>query len=236
MERLRRLRRVSARGVGRLYQSSIRPALTHGSEVHGLSPNENRRVERIATAALAPASGGVSRTAKLTWHGEPLHRELTAATRQLCSELWASTQGDAAALPVSGPASLLTGWADALRFEGGWRDAVGPIHIAVLEARRAGFDAIAGFALRRGGVTLQLIRDSAALVCHHLHMGLRRTRQEALADLLYGQSSPAAGFAALPGPKSKQAHRGFATALACDALWTRSRLQSCGYRHSLSAL
>ena len=44
MVRLRRLRRVAARSVGRLFQASVRPALTHGSEVHGLSPNENRRV------------------------------------------------------------------------------------------------------------------------------------------------------------------------------------------------
>ena len=65
MERVRRLRRASPRGVARLFQASVRPALIHGSEVHGLSPNENRRVERIATAALAPASGGVSRTAKI---------------------------------------------------------------------------------------------------------------------------------------------------------------------------
>ena len=163
MERLRRLRRVAARGVGRLFQASIRPALTHGSEVHGLSPNENRRVERIATAALAPASGGIA------------HCKINMAWGALAPR---THRGHAPALfgamgfnarRRSGPACFRTSFAaDGMGgrtpFEGGWRDAVGPIHIAVLEARRAGFDAIAGFALRRGGDTLQLIRDSAALI------------------------------------------------------------------------
>ena len=54
--------------------------------------------------------------------------------------------------------------------------------------------------------------------------------QDLFADRLYNSSEHPALTCAIPGPKSKVSSAPFAKALATGALWTRGRMQQCGYQ------
>ena len=80
-----------------------------------------------------------------------------------------------------------------------------------------------------GDVTLRLATDPPALIKWHLRRALIRRRQDLPADRLYNSSEYPALTCAIPGPRSNVSSAPFAKALATGALWTRGRMQQCGY-------
>ena len=126
-------------------------------------------MEPVAVAALWPISRGASRTGKLVYHGDPLADVACAAILQLAKELWRARARDTAAVPLQGGlANLRDAWAVLLGYQGGWRDAEGPLHVAALGIARAVFRIHDGFTIASGRVAPNLLRHSPALVGDHL--------------------------------------------------------------------
>ena len=108
-------------------------------------------MEPTVVAGLWPFARGASRTGKFVYHGDPLADAALAALLQLAKEFWRARDRDAAALPLSGePANLRDAWRVVCTYEGGWRDAEGPLHVAALELQRAGFVALEGYNISCG--------------------------------------------------------------------------------------
>ena len=105
--RLARAAKLKAGGsarqrTARLFATNVRPAVEYGVSLHGLSPTENVKLETLAARALAPFCRGVSRTAKLLYHGEPAADAQTASTYAMSAECWKARDGVPGALPLGG--------------------------------------------------------------------------------------------------------------------------------------
>ena len=160
-------------------------------------------MEPVAVVALWSISRGASRTGKLVYHGDPMADVACAAILQLAKELWRARARDTAAVPLHGGiANLRDAWAVLLGYQGGWRDAEGPLHVAALELNRAGFVPQAGYTISCGRVVLNLLRHSPALVRYHLNRAHQAERAKALADRgLWVLYACGAGDGRAPGEK-----------------------------------
>ena len=63
-----------------MYKTGIRPVSEYAMGLHGVAPFEMERVEKLAMRALSPYTKGVSRTAKLAYHLEPVADAQIACT------------------------------------------------------------------------------------------------------------------------------------------------------------
>ena len=81
--RLQQLRRAAARGSERLYKTGIRPVSGYAMGLHGVSPSEMEGGRKASGASTFTVTKGVSRTARLAYHQEPVADAQIACTAQL---------------------------------------------------------------------------------------------------------------------------------------------------------
>ena len=109
--------------------------------------------------ALSPSTKGVSRTAKLAYHLEPVADAQIACTIQLLREIWRTRSRATDTLPMGGSEGLHEVWTMVMNYDQGWPKARGPAHVIRLGLDRAGAQVLPLFGIRIGDVTLRLAID-----------------------------------------------------------------------------
>ena len=89
--RIMRLRKAMTAGksrLGRLYMVGIRPAVSFGAPVNGLSDSELLKLRRTLVSPITPCHGGVSLSAKLALMGDPAWKQAVAPVVAWVSAVW----------------------------------------------------------------------------------------------------------------------------------------------------
>ena len=218
--------------VAAVARAAVAPIMAYGAAALGLAPNEAKRI-RSATLALAgPVAGGASLTAKVCVHGDPSEKPFVSPLRAWAAEVFA-----AAVAPKAHRLSLrwlCVAWA-AVRPDrpGKWPEARGPLALAARVCEHIGWTFSGPTRLTtHTGRVLELKCTAPAMV---EDLALEALRERSAKDFAAKLGAPAGSAvdvaslrAALRGIATPH-KRGLATALLCNAVWTRGRAADCGY-------
>jgi len=237
-KRLARLR-TGIRKTQKIFVGGIAPAMVYGAAVNGVSDKELLKLHRIAAYAYQPSVGGRSLTALWAVHGDPLWKPVTSAIQKWGQEVYLATNRTtkrAGILPVK---ELRDVWMEAAAsVPKKWEKSEGPLHAAMLELRRIGWEAADPFVLvtdLEGKV--KLAETPPKMLAKMLKDAVQRMHERNLAAKLnWGAEDQPERVCvdhvkALLSKKSKIDKEATLAALCAvtDAVWTGERARRAGY-------
>eukprot|EP00974_Lingulodinium_polyedra_P132251 11221014-Lingulodinium_polyedra.AAC.1 len=138
LKRAARLRAAAGPAAAKVYYCGIRPAITYGSAVHGISPTEQHRLRVALMGCKAPVSRGASLRAKMAIYGDPTAEAAIAPIITYHKELWgALTKSMPGLLTLK---DLRSYWvAAAATSSPSWACCKGPLNAMLLSLQRLGW-------------------------------------------------------------------------------------------------
>ena len=235
--RLQRLAKAAGWRAYRIATAGVLPSATYGAEVNGISNYELLSVRRACASALRPAAPGRSLDAVLLVHGDPTWKCTAAPILRLHKEVWRShTRTDPDAMDLT---AIRKAWRKAQPMETkSWAAVRGPLSACALSLQRLGWTVPVAEAplvlVNEEGQRLILTERSPALLAKDIQASATRLLEKAVA--LQTKDPELEGHRAFMEPlraclrkKNIGRHeKGVLRSVACNAVWTQTRLASKG--------
>ena len=222
--------------IGKIYTAGVKPALSFGDTVIGMTDGELKRGRNVLMSYQAPHHPGVSTRAKLVLNGDPLWRSMVAPALAWSHSVWNTTTNPKHAFFTI--PQLRSMWQNVSSENLCWKKSQGPIGRMLLSLQRIGWEATSPFDWKDDlGNGLSLLFNTPSMMGHLLQKGVQRFHEKQLAEKL-GWSSGARVCVDPIRRITQKSTKGIGLdargkylvkSLFCNGCWTEDRAQASGY-------
>ena len=222
---------------GQLFTTGLRPAASYGAAVVGVSDHQLLCLQKMAVSSAFPSPAARSRSAALLLLGDPTFPVAFAAILRWAKEVWRSGLGPAPAPQMDAP-QLRRAWESvSARWPSSFAHARGPLGVAFLELRRAGWSWPEAFKLvRPDGAEILLTAWSPAALAAMLRSTSAEGHQRSLARRFglppAAEPSVEVCLAQVRSKERSPGARALLSTVVCDGVWPEARLRAAGYNTS----